>query len=172
MLDFAANMYFPNNFLQEQKQLGKTDLYCFFFQGVLKLVRNLVPCLCNTRPQTLSPSHTPLLTNINNIAWIRERTFNGLFKNLQSYNTKTTPPHLSVWIQKHVTPQLQWNSTYYINPLQSFTLIYSSLIIILLCTFLKSMYFVFPLGFSQTKPTPQPCFHSVFYSIILVYTIQ
>lgn len=31
---------------------------------------------------------------------------------------------------------------------------------------------VFPLSCSQTKVTPQPCFHSVSYSIILAYTIE
>lgn len=31
---------------------------------------------------------------------------------------------------------------------------------------------VFPLGCSQTKPTPQPCFHPVSHSIIRVCSIQ
>lgn len=119
---FPANIYFLNNFLQEQKQLGKTDLPSFFFQGVLKLVRNLVLCLSNTRPQTLSVTYPPSLTNINNIACIQGRTFKSPFRNRQSFYTETTPRTLSVWIHKHVTLQLQFDSAYQINHL---TVLYS-----------------------------------------------
>lgn len=97
MLHFSANVYFQNNFLEEQKkkkQLGKSDL-CFFFQGVLKLVRNLVLCLGNTRPlnsplltHPLAPQHKQHCPNM------RQAFF------------QPAPPHFSVTI-KYVTPQVR-----------------------------------------------------------------
>lgn len=52
-----------NVFWLKQMQLGERDLNSFFFQGVLKLARNLVLCLWNTRPQTLSIPHTHPFTH-------------------------------------------------------------------------------------------------------------
>lgn len=61
---FPCKHAFPEQFSRgTKKQLGKSVL-CFFFQGVLKLVRNLVLCLGNARPlnsplviHPLAPQH-------------------------------------------------------------------------------------------------------------------
>lgn len=85
--------YLQDNFLEGKKtQLEKSDL-CFFFQGVLKLVRNLVLCLANARPLTLPSSHTPLAPQHKQHSPNMRKGFHRPF-------------HLTVNI-KHVTPQLR-----------------------------------------------------------------
>lgn len=58
----ASTSYFPNIFFcwNETSWERRTNLlfFLFFFQGVLKLVRNLVLCLSHA-PKTLSVTHPP-----------------------------------------------------------------------------------------------------------------
>lgn len=90
---FLCKHVFPEQFprgtkTKKKNQLGKSDL-CFFFQGVLKLVRNSVLCLGNTRPLN-SPLITQPLAPQHKQHWPNTRQ--GLYRPL----LQPTPPHLCV----------------------------------------------------------------------------